>query len=76
MKIGVVGAGAIGLTLAAGLAAEHDVVVLARRSEVADEIERNGVTVVTPGVRSRPTARCASRCARAPIRVPSRTATR
>ncbi len=62
VKIGVVGAGAIGLTLAAGLAAEHDVVVLARRSEVVDEIERNGVAVV---IRRRARDGCAtSRCAR------------
>jgi ketopantoate reductase len=34
MKVGIVGAGAIGLTLGAELANVHDVVVLARRAEV------------------------------------------
>jgi 2-dehydropantoate 2-reductase len=50
VRIGVVGAGAIGLTLAAGLGTAHDVVVLARRAEVADAIARLGVTVVASGV--------------------------
>ncbi|MBV8644302.1 MAG: 2-dehydropantoate 2-reductase, partial [Candidatus Eremiobacteraeota bacterium] len=45
MRIGVVGAGALGLTFAAGLAAAHDVVVLARRADVADALARDGVTV-------------------------------
>jgi 2-dehydropantoate 2-reductase len=54
VKIGVVGAGAIGLTLAAGLAAKHDVVVLARRGEVAAALERDGVTVVAPGIEIAP----------------------
>ncbi len=45
MKIGIVGAGALGLTFAAWLARAHDVVLLARRREVADTIRRDGVTV-------------------------------
>jgi 2-dehydropantoate 2-reductase len=49
VRIGVVGAGAIGLTLAAGLAPAHDVVVLVRRGEVAAAIARDGVTVIAPG---------------------------
>ncbi len=49
MRIGVVGGGAIGLALAAGLAPAHDVVVLVRRGEAADAIARDGVTVVGSG---------------------------
>ncbi|MBV8748878.1 MAG: 2-dehydropantoate 2-reductase, partial [Candidatus Eremiobacteraeota bacterium] len=45
MKIGIVGAGALGLTFAAGLATTHDVIVLARRADVAEALEHNGVTV-------------------------------
>jgi 2-dehydropantoate 2-reductase len=45
MKVGIVGAGAIGLTLAAALASVHDVVVLARRVAVAELLERDGITV-------------------------------
>jgi 2-dehydropantoate 2-reductase len=45
VKIAVVGAGALGLTFAAALAPVHDVVVLARRAEVADALERDGITV-------------------------------
>jgi 2-dehydropantoate 2-reductase len=53
MKIGIVGAGAIGLTFAASLARVHDVVVLARRTSVAEEIARDGVTVESgDGVRN------------------------
>jgi 2-dehydropantoate 2-reductase len=47
VKIGVVGAGGIGLTLAAALAAAHDVVVLARRDEVAEAIARDGIALVS-----------------------------
>jgi 2-dehydropantoate 2-reductase len=45
VKIGIVGAGAIGLAFAAGLARVHDVVLLARRSAVAEKIARDGVAV-------------------------------
>jgi 2-dehydropantoate 2-reductase len=45
MRIGIVGAGAIGLTFAAGLSRAHDVVLLARRSAVAETIARDGVTI-------------------------------
>lgn len=48
----MVGAGAIGLALAAGLARAHDVVVLARRPEAAAQLARDGVTVVAEEVRS------------------------
>jgi 2-dehydropantoate 2-reductase len=49
MKVGIVGAGAIGLTLAAELANVHDVVVLARRAEVADLLGRDGIALVGNG---------------------------
>ena len=49
MKVGIVGAGAIGLTLAAGLASVHDVIVLVRRPAVAGLLERVGVTVSGDG---------------------------
>lgn len=49
MKFGIVGAGAIGLTLGAQLAACHDVLILARRAEVAGLLERNGITVTGDG---------------------------
>ena len=45
MKIGIVGAGAIGLTFAAALSRAHDVVVLARRSSVAELLERDGIAL-------------------------------
>lgn len=45
MKIGIVGAGAIGLTFAAALAGAHEVVVLARRAAAAEIIERDGIGV-------------------------------
>lgn len=45
MRIGIVGAGAIGLTFAAALARTHDVVLLARRDRVAETILRDGVAV-------------------------------
>jgi 2-dehydropantoate 2-reductase len=45
MKIGIVGAGAIGLTFAAALARSNDVVVLARRPAVADVIARDGIAI-------------------------------
>lgn len=45
MKIGVVGAGAIGLTFAAALARVHDVVVLARREAVVQTITRDGIEI-------------------------------
>ncbi|MDQ6942984.1 MAG: 2-dehydropantoate 2-reductase [Candidatus Eremiobacteraeota bacterium] len=45
MKIGILGAGAIGLTFAAALARVHDVVLLARRSAVAEMILRDGVAL-------------------------------
>ncbi len=41
MRIGIVGAGAIGLTFAAALAAAHDVLVLARRPQIAALLERD-----------------------------------
>jgi 2-dehydropantoate 2-reductase len=46
MNVGIVGAGAIGLTLGAGLARVHDVVVLARRTAVAGLLERDGIALV------------------------------
>lgn len=45
MRIGIVGAGAIGLTFAAALARVHDVVLLARRGAVAETILRDGLAV-------------------------------
>jgi 2-dehydropantoate 2-reductase len=45
MKIGIVGAGAIGLTFAAALAPTNDVVVLARRPELAELLARDGIAV-------------------------------
>ncbi|HEV3088678.1 MAG TPA: 2-dehydropantoate 2-reductase [Candidatus Elarobacter sp.] len=45
MKIGIVGAGAIGLTLAAALAGKHDVVVLARRAALAELLARDGIEI-------------------------------
>lgn len=45
MRIGIVGAGAIGLTFAAALTRVHDVTVLARRSVVAELLQRDGITV-------------------------------
>jgi 2-dehydropantoate 2-reductase len=45
VKIGIVGAGAIGLAFAAGLARAHDVVLLARRSTVVERIARDGVAI-------------------------------
>jgi 2-dehydropantoate 2-reductase len=50
MTLGVVGAGAIGLTFAAALSRAHDVVVLARRHEVAEAIERDGIAIVEDAV--------------------------
>ena len=47
MKIGIVGAGAIGLSFAAALAVAHDVTVLVRRREVAEQIARDGIAVAT-----------------------------
>jgi 2-dehydropantoate 2-reductase len=49
VKIAVVGAGALGLTFAAALAPVHDVIVLARRTEVVDALRRDGITVETDG---------------------------
>lgn len=45
MKIGIVGAGAIGLSFAAALALTNDVLVLARRHDVAAAIERDGIAL-------------------------------
>lgn len=45
MRIGVVGAGAIGLAFAAALARAHDVVLLARRAGVAETILRDGIAI-------------------------------
>jgi 2-dehydropantoate 2-reductase len=45
MRIGIVGAGAIGLTFASALAPVHDVIVLARRNAVAETIARDGITI-------------------------------
>ena len=45
MKIGIAGAGAIGLTFAAALARSHDVLVLTRRASVAELLVRDGVAV-------------------------------
>jgi len=47
VRIGVVGAGALGLTFAAALARAHDVILLARREDVAARILRDGVRVET-----------------------------
>jgi 2-dehydropantoate 2-reductase len=49
VRIGIAGAGAIGLAFAAALARVHDVVVLARRSAVAATIARDGVEVDAAG---------------------------
>ena len=49
MKIGIVGAGAIGLTFATALARVHDVVVLARRAAVAETIVRDGIEIDAGG---------------------------
>jgi 2-dehydropantoate 2-reductase len=60
VKIGVLGAGAIGLTLAAGLSRANDVAVLTRRADVAELLERIGIEVEAGGevrtVRVRATA--------------------
>ena len=48
MRIGIVGAGAIGLSFAAALSAAHDVVLLVRRAEVAGAISRDGIAVAGP----------------------------
>ena len=45
MKLGIVGAGAIGLTFAAALTSAHDVVVLARRPAVAELLARDGIAI-------------------------------
>jgi 2-dehydropantoate 2-reductase len=45
VKIGIVGAGAIGLTLAAALAKVHDVLVLAHRAATAELLARDGIVV-------------------------------
>jgi 2-dehydropantoate 2-reductase len=45
MKIGIIGAGAIGLTFAAALSPAHDVIVLARRPAVAKLLARDGITL-------------------------------
>jgi len=45
MKIGIVGAGAIGSTFAARLARTNDVVVLARRRAVAELLARDGIAI-------------------------------
>jgi 2-dehydropantoate 2-reductase len=45
VRIGIVGAGAIGLSFAAALATAHDVVVLVRRAEVAEAIVRDGIAL-------------------------------
>jgi 2-dehydropantoate 2-reductase len=45
MRIGIVGAGAIGSTFAAALASAHDVVVLVRRREVAQRIASEGIAL-------------------------------
>ena len=49
MRIGIVGAGAIGLTFAAALAGVHDVVLLARRGVVAETILRDGIAIDAGG---------------------------
>ena len=49
MRIGIAGAGAIGLTFAAALAGVHDVVLLARRGIVAETILRDGIAVDAGG---------------------------
>ncbi len=49
MKIGIVGAGAIGLTFAAALARTNDVVVLARRPELAELLARDGIAIEHAG---------------------------
>jgi 2-dehydropantoate 2-reductase len=45
LRIGVVGAGALGLTFAAGLSAAHEVVVLTRRDDAAEVLARDGIAV-------------------------------
>jgi 2-dehydropantoate 2-reductase len=45
MRIGIVGAGAIGLTFAAALTSTHDVIVLARRPAVAELLGRDGIAI-------------------------------
>jgi 2-dehydropantoate 2-reductase len=45
VRIGIAGAGAIGLAFAAALVRAHDVIVLARRSVVVETIARDGVEV-------------------------------
>jgi 2-dehydropantoate 2-reductase len=47
MRIGIVGAGAIGLTFAAALARANDVVVLTRRTAVAELLARDGIAIET-----------------------------
>ena len=45
MKIGIIGAGSIGLTFAAALTSAHDVIVFARRSAVAELLVRDGIAL-------------------------------
>jgi 2-dehydropantoate 2-reductase len=51
VKIGIVGAGAIGLTFAAALARTNDVVVLARRPELAELLARDGIAIERNGTK-------------------------
>jgi 2-dehydropantoate 2-reductase len=53
MKIGIVGAGAIGLTFAAALARTNDVIVLARRPELAELLARDGIAIERAGTNAR-----------------------
>jgi 2-dehydropantoate 2-reductase len=57
VRIGVVGAGAIGLTFAAALARVHDVVLLARRDSVVATILRDGIAAGGEGDDRRITVR-------------------
>jgi 2-dehydropantoate 2-reductase len=45
VRIGIVGAGAIGLTFAAALARANDVIVVARRPAVAELLAREGIAI-------------------------------
>ncbi len=50
MKFGIVGGGALGLVFAAALTPHHDVTLLVRRSDVAENLRRDGIAAERDGV--------------------------
>lgn len=53
MKLGIIGAGALGLTFAAALSPVHDVIVLARRAATAELLQREGIAREVAGALDR-----------------------